>query len=52
MPCEIFYKLCKDVYVGFTPLTLSPRLSIEPQRYDIENIHDFLDGRKSASWTE
>jgi hypothetical protein len=24
------------------PFTLSPRLSIEPQRYDIENIHDFF----------
>jgi hypothetical protein len=23
------------------PLTLSPRLNIEPQKYDIENIHDF-----------
>jgi hypothetical protein len=34
------------------PLTFSPRLNIEPQKYDIENIHDFLDGRKSASWTE
>jgi hypothetical protein len=39
-------------YIGFTPLTLSPRLNLEPQKYDIENIHDFSDGRKSASWTE
>jgi hypothetical protein len=48
-----FYKLCENI--GFTPpppLTLSPRLNLEPQKYDIENIHDFLDGRKSASWTE
>jgi hypothetical protein len=29
-------------YIGFTPLTLSPRLNIEPQKYDIENIHDFF----------
>jgi hypothetical protein len=42
----------KYIYIGFTPLTLSPRLNIEPQEYDIENIHDFSDGRKSASWTE
>jgi hypothetical protein len=40
------------IYIGFTPLTLSPRLNIEPEKYDIENIHDFSDGRKSASWTE
>jgi hypothetical protein len=39
-------------YIGFTLLTLSPRLHIEPQKYDIENIHDFSDGGKSASWTE
>jgi hypothetical protein len=51
MPHGIFYKLCKNIY-WFTPLTLSPRLNLEPQKYDIENIHDFSDGRKSASWTE
>jgi hypothetical protein len=40
-------------YIGFTPLLiLSPRLNLEPQKYDIENIHDFSDGRKSASWIE
>jgi hypothetical protein len=39
-------------YIGFTPLTLSPRFNIEPQKYNIENIHDFSDGRKSAPWTE
>jgi hypothetical protein len=39
-------------YIGLPPLILSPRLNLEPQKYDIENIHDFLDGRKSASWTE
>jgi hypothetical protein len=39
-------------YIGFTLLTLSPRLNLEPQKCDIENIHDFSDGRKSASWTE
>jgi hypothetical protein len=27
-------------------------LNLEPQECDIENIHDFSDGRKSASWTE
>jgi hypothetical protein len=39
-------------YIGFTLLTLSPRLNLEPQECDIENLHDFSDGRKSASWTE
>jgi hypothetical protein len=33
-------------------LTLSPRLNLEPQKCDIENIYDFSDGRKSASWSE
>jgi hypothetical protein len=33
-------------------LTLSPRLNLEPQKCCIENIHDFSDGRKSASWSE
>jgi hypothetical protein len=47
MPHGIFYK-----YILVYPLTLSPRLNLEPQKYDIENIHDFSDGRKSASWTE
>jgi hypothetical protein len=40
------------ICIDFTPLTLSSRLNIEPQKYDIENIHDFSDGRKSASWRE
>jgi hypothetical protein len=40
-------------YIGFTPfLTLSPQLNLEPRKCYIENIHDFSDGRKSASWTE
>jgi hypothetical protein len=40
-------------YIGFTLLTLSPRLNLEPRKCDIENIHDFFsDGKKSASWTE
>jgi hypothetical protein len=43
--------LCKNILV-LPPLTLSPRLNLEPQKYDIENIYDFSDGRKSASWTE
>jgi hypothetical protein len=44
--------LCKNILVLPPPLLiLSPRLNLEPQKYDIENIHDFLDGRKSASWT-
>jgi hypothetical protein len=29
-------------YIGFTLLTLSPRLNLEPQKCDIENIHDFF----------
>jgi hypothetical protein len=29
------------ICIGLTPLTLSPRLNIETQKYDIENIHDF-----------
>jgi hypothetical protein len=43
--------LCKNILV-LPPLILSPRLNLEPQKYDIENIHDFSDGRKSTSWTE
>jgi hypothetical protein len=39
-------------YIGFTLLTLSPRLNLEPQKCDIENIHDFSYGRKNASWSE
>jgi hypothetical protein len=39
-------------YIGFTLLTLSPRLNLESQECDIENIHDFSDGRKSVSGTE
>jgi hypothetical protein len=33
-------------------LTLSPRLNLEPQNCDIENIYDFSDGRESASWSK
>ena len=29
------------------PLTLSPRLNIEPQKYDIENIHDFSEAGRA-----
>jgi hypothetical protein len=29
-------------YIGFTLLTLSPRLNLEPQKCCIENIHDFF----------
>jgi hypothetical protein len=39
-------------YIGFTLFTLSPRLNLEPQKCDVENIHDFSNGRKSASWAE
>jgi hypothetical protein len=41
-----------EKYIGFTLLTLSPRLNLESQKCCIENIHDFSDGRKSASWSE
>jgi hypothetical protein len=47
---EIFYNYA--IYIGFALLTLSPRLTLEPQKCDVKNIHDFSDGRKSASWTE
>ena len=39
-------------YIGFTLLTLSPRLNLEPQKCDIENTYGFSDGGKSASWSE
>jgi hypothetical protein len=45
-------QIMQEYILVLPPLTLSPRLNIEPQKYDIENIHDFSDGRKSASWTE
>jgi hypothetical protein len=35
-------------YIGFTLLTLSPRLNLDPQKCDPENIHDFYDGRKAC----
>ena len=30
MPCEIFYSM--QEYIGFTLLTLSPQLNLEPQK--------------------
>jgi hypothetical protein len=44
--------IIKQNIYWFTLLTLSPRLNLEPQKCCIENIHDFSDGRKSASWSE
>jgi hypothetical protein len=40
MPHGIFYKLCKNILV-LPLLNLSPRLNLEPQKYDIKTIHDF-----------
>jgi hypothetical protein len=42
----------QEIILVLPPLTLSPRLNLEPQKYDIENIYDFSDGRKSAMWKE
>jgi hypothetical protein len=50
MPCETFYDYAR--IDGFRLLTLSPRLNLEPQSCDIENICDFSDGRESASWSK
>ena len=50
--CLVESFIIMQEYIGFTILTLSPRLNLEPQKYDIENIHDFSDGRESASWSE
>jgi hypothetical protein len=44
--------IVQNIYIGFTLLTLSPRLNLELQKCCIENIHDFSDGRKSVSWSE
>jgi hypothetical protein len=35
--CGIFYNYA--LYIGFALLTLSPRLNLEPQKCDIENIY-------------
>jgi hypothetical protein len=50
--CHVGSFIIMQKYIGFTLLTLPPRLNLEPQKCCIENIHDFSYGGKSASWSE
>jgi hypothetical protein len=47
---NLFYDYARIYW--FRLLTLSPRLNLEAQSCDIENICDFSDGRESASWSK
>jgi hypothetical protein len=39
--CRVESFIIMQEYIGFTLLTLSPRLNLEPQKCDIENINYF-----------